>query len=113
MPHLSVAIGVVLAIASLAVLIYFIHHTAHSIRIETLLAVLATETCETIDRLYPDKLGHGPPARPEDRRRRRRRRALLAPTRSGYVQYVDTNALLDLATGTISWCASTSRRALS
>ena len=27
-PHLAVAIGVVLAVASLAVLIYFIHHTA-------------------------------------------------------------------------------------
>ena len=62
MPHVSVAVGVLLAIASLAVLIYFIHHTAHSIRIETQLAALAAETRDTIDRLYPDRLGQGPPA---------------------------------------------------
>lgn len=56
-PHLAVAIGVVLAVAGLAVLIYFIHHTASSIRIETLLASLAEETSATIDRLFPEKLG--------------------------------------------------------
>ena len=62
MPHLSVAFGVLLALASIAVLIYFIHHVATAIRIETLLAELATETHATIDRLYPERLGHEPPA---------------------------------------------------
>ena len=60
-PHLAVAIGVVLAVAGLAVLIYFIHHTATSIRIETLLASLAQETAATIDRLFPENLGHEEP----------------------------------------------------
>lgn len=56
-PHLAVAIGVLLAVASLAVLIYFIHHTAHSIRIETILSSLAAEAEAAIDRLYPDRVG--------------------------------------------------------
>jgi len=58
-PHLSVAFGVLLAAASVAVLIYFIHHSATSIRVETLLANLAYESCAAVDRLFPERLGQG------------------------------------------------------
>ena len=101
-PHLAVFFGVLLAMASLAVLIYFIHHIATSIRIETLLAQLAAETKAAIDRLYPERLGHEPPegekakhllpgdfecaARP------------IWAERSGYVQRVDVEALMRVAT---------------
>lgn len=102
-PHLAAAFGVVLALASLAVLIYFIHHMAVSIRIETLLAELAAETRATIDHLYPERLGEGtasgdaqqvdnpfgagraPPVRP------------VCARLGGYVQRVDVDALLNLA----------------
>lgn len=99
-PHLSVAIGVLLALASLAVLIYFIHHTAHSIRIESVLARLAEETQEAIDRLYPEKLGNepapeqeGPDAFPPAGTRA----CGVQPDHSGYVQYVDAETLMSLA----------------
>lgn len=101
-PHISVAVGVLLAVASLAVLIYFIHHTAHSIRIETQLATLAAEMAVTIDRLYPDKLGHDDPAegpirRPFPVEGEGAARQIRSP-RSGYVQFVDTDALMNQAT---------------
>ncbi|HQS17204.1 DUF2254 domain-containing protein [Reyranella sp.] len=96
-PHLAVAIGVVLAVAGLAVLIYFIHHTASSIRIETLLASLADETAATIDRLFPERLGDEEPATdvepPEFDQG-----YVIRPKASGYVQSVDSAALLRLAT---------------
>jgi uncharacterized membrane protein len=57
-PHLSALFGVVLATFSIAVLIYFIHHGASSVRIETVLANLATETLAAIDRLYPEQVGN-------------------------------------------------------
>ena len=63
-PHLAVAAGLLLAVASLAVLIFFIHHTAQSIRLETILADLARETRETIERLYPQEVGQEPEAAP-------------------------------------------------
>lgn len=97
-PHLAVAVGVLLAIASLAVLIYFIHHTASSIRIETLLASLAADTVATIDRLFPQELGHGAKDRdgvaamPDFAQGR-----AIRPQASGYVQVVDSEALLALA----------------
>lgn len=94
-PHLSVAFGVVLAIASLAILIYFIHHTAHSIRIETLLASLAVETEATIVRLYPELPedacdgGNGEPDFVPG--------GTVRPDTGGYVQAIDVEALLALA----------------
>lgn len=96
-PHLAVAIGVVLAVASLAVLIYFIHHTANSIRIETLLASLAEETAATIDRLFPEKLGREEAemeAEPPDFSKAH----VVCARSSGYVQSIDNAALLRLST---------------
>ncbi|MGC8202654.1 DUF2254 domain-containing protein [Aliiroseovarius sp. PTFE2010] len=59
-PHLTVAFAVVLAAVGVAVLIYFIHHIATSIRIETLLAQLAADGRAAVDRLFPERLVHGP-----------------------------------------------------
>lgn len=102
-PHLAVAFGVLLALASIAVLIYFVHHIATAIRIETLLARLADETHAAVDSVYPERLGHDPSpkaAAPEkslpiafDSEARPIRAAV-----SGYIQQVDVGALMRLAT---------------
>ncbi|WP_308460482.1 DUF2254 domain-containing protein [Mesorhizobium sp. NBSH29] len=102
-PHISVAFGVLLALASIAVLIYFIHHVATAIRIENLLAQLAAETHATIDRIYPERTGHEPPpvGRPVEQLIPsgfdRDSRAVRAAA-SGYVQRVDVDALMGHAT---------------
>jgi len=103
-PHLSVTIGVLLAAFSLPVLIYFIHHVATSIRIETVLAELAVETRVAIDRLYPEQLGQDSPAREmggsycslenSDVGSEARQ---IRPKDSGYVQRVDEEALMGIA----------------
>jgi uncharacterized membrane protein len=102
-PHIAVAGGVLLALASIAVLIYFIHHVANAIRIETLLEELAVETRMSIDRLYPERMGHNPassdprqprPGLPPDFEHRMRP---IVSDHSGYVQRVDTDALMKLA----------------
>jgi uncharacterized membrane protein len=102
-PHTAVAGGVLLALASIAVLIYFIHHVANAIRIETLLEELASETRATIDRLYPERMGRNIPPQAEVHRGNRppsdfdqRVRQILAP-QGGYVQRVDTDALVRFA----------------
>jgi uncharacterized membrane protein len=101
-PHVSVATGVLLALASLGVLIYFIHHVANAIRIETVLADLARKANAAVDRLYPERLGKEPPrdanesstSLPDDFDRRA---VTIRPDRSGYVQRIDTGALMALA----------------
>jgi uncharacterized membrane protein len=59
-PHVSVTVAVVLAMASLGVLIYFIHHISAMIQVENIVATVGRELDATIDRLYPERIGHGP-----------------------------------------------------
>ncbi|MDQ3559511.1 MAG: DUF2254 domain-containing protein, partial [Pseudomonadota bacterium] len=102
-PHISVAFGVLLALASIAVLIYFIHHVATAIRIETLLAELAAEARAAVDRLYPERFGHdaAPVEKPAERSIPsdfEHEARPVSATASGYVQRIDVDALLKLAT---------------
>ncbi|PPD13653.1 MAG: hypothetical protein CTY25_15160 [Methylobacterium sp.] len=99
-PHVAVAFGVFLAIASIAVLIFFIHHIATAIRIETLLAELAAETHAAVDRLYPERFGHAPPDAmdPPPLPEGFEREALpVAVDKGGYVQRIDGTALMRIA----------------
>jgi len=99
-PHVAVAFGVLMALASLGVLIFFIHHVASAIRIETLLTELATETRATIERLYPEQLGRdaaapaGTPTLPSDFDAAARP---ITAADSGYLQRVDVEGLMQLA----------------
>lgn len=101
-PHLSVAFGVILALTSIAVLIYFIHHVATAIRIESILKLLAIETCAAIDRLYPERLGRDLDSRKAALARQARdisnsESRLVSAETSGYVQSLDGEALMRIA----------------
>lgn len=56
-PHLSVSIGMLLAIVSVGVLIYFIHHISVSIQADQVVARVGRELDNGIDRLFPEHLG--------------------------------------------------------
>lgn len=99
-PHLSVNLGVALAVLSLAVLIYFIHHIATSIQADLLVARIGDECREAVETMFPETLGEGTQVTPLP--------ALLSETGDlvccehvGYVQAVDEEALFDAA-GTAS-----------
>ncbi|MEZ5284606.1 MAG: DUF2254 domain-containing protein [Vicinamibacterales bacterium] len=105
-PSLAVTSGLLLAILSLAVLVYFIHHVALSIQATTLLHTVAGEAAATVSRLFPEAIGTpatlgsssspdadtevpwpGPPAgAPLD----------VGARTDGYVQIVDGDSLLTL-----------------
>ena len=56
-PHISVTVGVLMAMAGLGVLIYFIHHISASIQANNLLAAVGRDLENSISRLFPEKLG--------------------------------------------------------
>jgi uncharacterized membrane protein len=99
-PHLAVAFGVLMAAASVAVLLYFIHHIATSIRIETLLEKLAVEACAAVDHVFPERLGHGQPDEavgqplPDDFVTDSRQ---IAADSDGYVQSIGGDVLMRIA----------------
>lgn len=102
-PHISVTFGIVLAIASIAVLIYFIHHAATSIQAQHVIAEVGHDLDETIDRLFPKKIGRGAP---EHKRRMEedipadfeRDACPIRASGSGYIQAVDDEELMKIAT---------------
>lgn len=57
-PHISVTVALVLALLSMAVLIFFIHHSAESIQAENVIAAVSRDLHSAMDRLYPECLGH-------------------------------------------------------
>jgi len=96
-PHLSVAFGVLLAVASLGVLVYFIHHVAVSIQADNVVARVGAELAEGIDRLFPDGVGksaHGQADLPETFAGDS---CPIVAAEDGYVQLIDGDALLALA----------------
>ncbi len=62
-PHLAVNGAVLLAIANVGMLIYFIHHISDSVQVATLAGRVRMELLDTVERLYPADLGPsgGPP----------------------------------------------------
>lgn len=58
-PQLAVTVGLVLAIASIGVLIYFIHHASTIIQVSHVISETSVDLDRAIDRLFPEKLGRG------------------------------------------------------
>lgn len=102
-PHLSVTLGVLLAVASVGVLIYFIHHVSVSIQANEIAARIGKELIERIDHLFPEQIGRGAPRSPTgppdagfleafDQKARP-----IGAHGDGYLQFIDVEALLALA----------------
>lgn len=96
-PHVSVTIGVALGLASLCVLVYFIHHVAASIQASSVVAHVGKELLDGINTLFPEQMGN----ERDDQRSRERPATEPGPIhadRSGYLQAMDEDGLLRIAT---------------
>ncbi|MEO6065957.1 MAG: DUF2254 domain-containing protein [Lysobacterales bacterium] len=96
-PHLSVAIGVLLAVASLGVLVYFIHHVAVSIQADDVVARIGAELTEKIDRLFPEGIGKNGSGQANLPETFARDCCPIGAVEDGYVQLMDGDALFTLA----------------
>lgn len=98
-PELSVTVGVGFALASLGVLIYFIHHVATSIQADEVVARVSEELCQGIERLLPEQ--------PDDAASNAECHDLPADFAAGavaidargdgYLEFVDSDGLMKLA----------------
>ncbi|MBA2433624.1 MAG: DUF2254 domain-containing protein [Chthoniobacterales bacterium] len=102
-PFLSVTSGILFAVASVGFLIFFIHHVPHSILAENLIGRVADELQLRIERLYPDKLEEGRRERKSDIESQlpagfAEEAQPLESKNSGFIQAIDKERLLELAT---------------
>ena len=102
-PHVSVSLAILFALASLGVLIFFIHHAAMSIQAPEVIAMVAGDLTRGIDRLFPEKFGNAPPEEDDDERKTEsekdfeRHADRIRSQTTGYLQSVDNGRLMTLA----------------
>ncbi|WP_291010583.1 DUF2254 domain-containing protein [Hydrogenophaga sp.] len=99
-PSASVTAALVLALGSLAVLIYFIHHVAKSIQAPEVIAVVGADLDSAVEELYPlphSSSGKAPNLSVSPQMGGEACSIVRSPE-SGYVQHIDLDALVEFAT---------------
>ncbi|MBL8661160.1 MAG: DUF2254 domain-containing protein [Rhodospirillales bacterium] len=101
-PNVSIGVGMLLAMASLAVLIYFFQHIPDSIHISMMISGVGLRLRGLLDDIYPTRIGEGPERDPIEEAYAAGEGMIegAAPvfaTAYGYVQHIDADALLAAA----------------
>jgi len=99
-PQLSITGGTILAIISMAVLIYFIHHASTIIQVSHIIENVSDDLDKGIDRLFPEKIGRSIPEKQEVAEIPKNFDLVASPVRvtdSGYIQAIDNEELMKIA----------------
>ncbi|MBE2269041.1 MAG: DUF2254 domain-containing protein [Anaerolinea sp.] len=101
-PHISSLVGFLLALASLAILIYFIHHVSMSIQSTQILADIRSQLLDTIGDVFPIQIGEDVQQARIDHPKEHvpenfddQSQSIRFPE-SGYIDYIDSEALFAL-----------------
>ena len=103
-PYLAVTIGLGLAIPSVGVLIYFIHHSASSIQVDQIIKQVGYDLDGAIDRLFPERIGRNTSKHLEEESLAAipadfdRVACPIKTIASGYIQTINNNQLMQIAT---------------
>ncbi|QMS92101.1 DUF2254 domain-containing protein [Nostoc edaphicum CCNP1411] len=100
-PQLSVTVGTLLAIISIGVLIYFIHHASTIIQASYVIQNVSEDLHSAIKRLFPERIGHGEPEDSlgvEEIPMSFEEEALpIRANGTGYLQAIDDEELMEIA----------------
>ncbi len=100
-PSLAVFFAFVLSLGSVGVLVFFIHHIASSIQASSIIASIAQDTIAATERLFPERLGHGPDEDVDPNQELESLEGMrwypVPAAVNGYIQSVDDDALLRMA----------------
>ncbi len=99
-PHFSVTVGVMLAIASVGTLIYFIHHASTIIQASQVIAGVSTDLDGAITRLFPEEIGTTASKRQqiiEIPANFDAEACLIEASKTGYLQAIDDQELMKVA----------------
>jgi uncharacterized membrane protein len=102
-PYWGTLAGLILAVCSLGVLIYFMHHIAVSIQAPNLIAAVYGELEEDLSRLFPEHLGKGEKKNenrtniPQLMERIEKEGMEIRAQIGGYLQAVENKALMEMA----------------
>lgn len=98
-PHLAIMIALALAILSVVVLIYYIHHIPQSISVANVVQRVGDELVDGIAKLYPERIGDAAQSADEESEATESLKdapyaIVRVPDRCGYLRIIDTTTLL-------------------
>jgi uncharacterized membrane protein len=100
-PQLAVTVGILLAIISIGVLIYFIHHASTIIQASHVIQNVSADLHSAIKRLFPEKIGHSElehsPTVAEIPISFEEESLPIRANSTGYLQAIDHEALMKVA----------------
>lgn len=102
-PNISITVSVILALASIGVLIYFIHHATVSIQAPEIVSHVAKQLLKTVEEVFPANTERSPREHPHHEELERiherfeREAVIVSAPRSGYLEAIDDRALMKLA----------------
>lgn len=101
-PHIAILVGVLLAIASVGVLIYFIHHVPESIHISNVIGSVGRDLNDRIEKQFPSRMGEGIDKDSVQQETPRLPHSFfdnsipLLATDDGYIEYLDGERLMKI-----------------
>jgi uncharacterized membrane protein len=96
-PHISVLVAIILTLASVGVLIFFIHHVPESINISTVLDDIANQISARVEVFYPDGVGEPTSTKADYLLSEFSSGEPVVNRKSGYLQGLDEDALIGFA----------------
>ncbi len=105
-PQIAVMVGLLLALCSIGVLIYFIHHVPNSINVNNVVARVGKQLLKSVEKRFPAHLGDPPPddevARNDTQSAERALAegtgvAKIGAWTNGYIETVDDETLMETA----------------
>ncbi|WP_411282113.1 DUF2254 domain-containing protein [Gemmatimonas sp.] len=100
-PALAVVLGIALAIGSVGMLLFFVHHIANALQASTIIHRITVETLVAVGRAFParrgEPLGNGTPDHADIGGIPANAWQSVATRATGYVQSVDNDGLLEIA----------------
>lgn len=100
-PQLAVMVGMLLALCSIGVLIFFIHHVPNSIQINNVVGHIGRKLVHAVETRFPEQIGD-PGGEPNEAAEYALARgfgvATVCAASNGYIQAIDEGALMHVAT---------------
>lgn len=96
-PQYAVIVAMLLAVCSIGVLIYFIHHVLQSIHINHVVAHIGKQLVEDAKARFPGFIGTGAQTNGEDGARLVGTQVAIPSLATGYIQSIDGDGLMKLA----------------
>ena len=96
-PAISITVAIGLSLLSLLMLVYFVHHVSSSIQASHIVSTISNDMQEAIPKLFPSEVAR-PAKEPATEPFADRSFTVVAVDDSGYLQSIDTDDLMELAT---------------